>query len=212
MTHEGAEGARLTENGAPGRGVAGILLACLLAACGVSSRSPAAVGADGPGGTGPKVEFADLDRIHAILTGLRGRPVFVNFWATWCVPCVEELPDLAALSQERDVRGAEFVGISLDAWITGNGAETEDKVKRALAAAGIDYPNLIYRGDQDPLLEGFQLPGPIPYSVLYDAQGKQAGSWTGKPAIGEIRRAIAAAAEPGRASATARPSAAAGGR
>ena len=192
-------------------GLAGIVLAGHLAACVAPSRPPAPGRAAGSGGPGAKVEFADLDRIHATLAGLRGRPVFVNFWATWCVPCIEELPDLAALSRDNAVQGAGFVGISLDTWTTGNGPETEDKVRRALADAGVSYPNLIYRGDQDPLLEGFQLPGPIPYSVLFDGQGKQTASWEGKAAVEEVRRAIAAAGPAG-TSAAARPPGPPGGR
>ena len=96
------------------------------------------------------------------------------------------------LARENGAGGAVFVGVSLDAWVTGNGAETEGKVKRALAEAGVGYPNLIYRGDQDPLVEGLDLPGPIPYSVLCDGQGKRVASWTGPVAIEEVRRAIAA--------------------
>src|SRR5438046_2857895 len=104
----------------------GLVLGLTLAACGAPSRAPAREA----GAVEARVEFADLDRIHATLEGLRGRPAFVNFWATWCVPCVDELPDLAALAREDDVAGGGFLGISLDAWITGNGAETEDKVRR----------------------------------------------------------------------------------
>jgi thiol-disulfide isomerase/thioredoxin len=186
----------------------GLVLGLPLAACDTPSRAPASTAARGAGAVEARVEFADLDRIHATLQGLRGRPLFVNFWATWCVPCVDELPDLAALAREDDVAGGGFLGVSLDAWITGNGAETEDKVRRALAAAGVGYPNLIYRGDQDPLIEGLDLPGPIPYSVLYDGQGKRVASWTGPAAIEEVRRAIAAGLPRTRATAADPPPAA----
>src|SRR5262245_7848241 len=118
-----------------------LVLAGLSAACAERPRAAAKEGPDASRKT--DVEFADLDRIHAVLAERKGRPVFVNFWATWCVPCVEELPDLAALARENGEKGARFVGVSLDAWVTGNGQETEDKVRRALAAAGISYPNLI---------------------------------------------------------------------
>ncbi len=174
-------------------GLLAAALACLSLACagtsgGTGAAAPAAAGVEAP------VSFADLDRIHSELALYRGRPVFVNFWASWCVPCVQELPDLAALSREGGAGGPVFLGISLDAWVTGNGAETEGKVKGALSAAGVAYPNLIYRGDQDPLIEGFQLPGPIPYSVLYDSRGQQVQNWAGKAPIVEVRMAIAGAA------------------
>src|SRR2546425_12076578 len=121
----------------------GLVLGSILAACNAASRAPASKGTRSAGRIEARVEFADLDRIHATLQGLRGRPVFVNFWATWCVPCVGELPDLADLAREDVVAGGGFLGISLDAWVTGNGSETEDKVRNALAAAGVGYPNLI---------------------------------------------------------------------
>jgi len=195
--------------------VAGMLLACGepapvrdagaaahgIAARGAAARSSAADGAGASGAEADRaqapVAFADLDRIRAELAARRGRLLFVNFWATWCVPCVEELPDLAVLAREEGDGRAVFLGISLDAWVTGSGAETEDKVRRALAAAGVDYPNLVYVGDQDPLLEAFRLPGAIPYSVLYDSQGLAASRWEGQAPIEEVRREIAAAGRRG---------------
>ena len=174
-----------------------LVLVFLLQACADRSR-PAAREGGGVSSRETNVEFADLDRIHAVLSELKGRPVFVNFWATWCVPCVEELPDLADLAGRNRAEGARFVGISLDAWVTGNTKETEHKVRQALADAGITYPNLIYQGDQDPLLEGFQMPGSIPFSVLYDGTGKRTASWSGNVAIEEVRQAIAAAVQAGR--------------
>ena len=213
MTQGTVHCARIPRIGARTWAEAGVILACIVTACGAPTRAPGSGGASGAHpGAEVTVEFADLDRIHAILAGRRGRPVFVNFWATWCVPCVEELPDLAALSREDAVRRTEFVGVSLDAWVTGNGSETEEKVRRALADAGVGYPNVIYRGDQDPLLEGFQLPGPIPYSVLFDGQGKRSASWTGKAAIEEVKRAIAEASAGSPASAAVRPPGPQGGR
>ena len=184
--------------------LAALLVTLLCAACGAapSPAAPATTGAD------LRVEYADLDRIHAALKDLRGKPVFVNFWASWCVPCVDELPDLAGLAREDGMAGAGFLGISLDMWVTGEGAETEDKVRQALAAARVGYPNLIYRGDQDALIEGLDLPGPIPYSIVYDAQGKKLAAWTGPAVISEVRRALAAASAPrpeGRASRPAAP-------
>src|SRR5688572_2185308 len=128
--------------------------ALLLPGCGRGANEAgtasqdAATGGAAPGGPAP-VEFADIDRVRADLAALKGRPVFLNFWATWCAPCMEELPDLAALAREAGGTNVAFLGISLDAWVTGEGAETGEKVRKALAAAGVSYPNLVYTGDQD---------------------------------------------------------------
>jgi thiol-disulfide isomerase/thioredoxin len=137
------------------------------------------------------VAFADLAALRGALAARRGRRVLVNFWATWCVPCVEELPDLAALSREYAVGEAEFLGVSLDAWVTGDGAEAEEKVRRSLITAGVGYANLIYRGDQDPLMEAFAFSGPIPHSVLFDRDGRPVRRWEGKVDIAELRQALA---------------------
>lgn len=211
VTRSGGRNLSIAVSGARGLAMAASLLA-LLAACGAPSTAPGSGAAADRQDPAVAVEFADLDRIHEILRGFHDRPIFVNFWATWCVPCVEELPDLAALSREEASKGIGFIGISLDAWVTGNGSETEEKVRRALAGAGAGYTNLIYKGDQDPLLEGFQLPGPIPYSVLLDGSGKRAVAWEGKATIGEVRRAIAEASRRGGAPPPAPPEGRTGNR
>jgi thiol-disulfide isomerase/thioredoxin len=173
--------------------------ATLLQGCGRAApgngAGRAAQGAGAQGAAAPAavtVEFADLDRVRAALAALKGRPVFLNFWATWCGPCMEELPDLAALAREAGGSNAAFLGISLDTWVTGEGPETGDKVRKALAAAGVSYPNLVYTGDQDPLLEGFRLPGSIPYSILYDSEGRDVKRFDEQVEIEAVRRAIAA--------------------
>lgn len=194
-----------------------IATAILLSGCGraapgkepLTAAQGAAQDSVGPGraanGSAATVEFADIDRVRAALAALKGRPVFLNFWATWCAPCMEELPDLAALAREAGGTNAAFLGISLDTWVTGEGAETGDKVRKALAAAGVSYPNLVYTGDQDPLLEGFRLPGSIPYSILYDSEGRDVARFEAQIEVEAVRRAIAA--ETRKASGAPRPAA-----
>ncbi len=169
--------------------VAAPLLGLLFGACQGSSGDAAPAAAPSPA---PSVSFADVASIHAALAARRGRPVLLNFWATWCVPCVEELPDLAALAREYSPAGPDFLGVSLDAWVMGDGVLTEEKVRSSLVKAGVAYANLIYRGDQDPLLDGFHLPGPIPHSILFNREGKEVASWNGKVDIGGLREAVAA--------------------
>ena len=180
------------------RRLAGLGLLLLATGCGRAAAPPsptasgAATGAPTAAGPAATVSFADLDGLHADLARRRGRPVLVNFWATWCAPCVEEMPGLAALAREYAGRGPDFVGVSLDAWVTGEGEETRAKVLGALATAGVAYPNLIYRGDQDPIVNAFHLPGPIPYSVLYDRAGREVKAWAGPVPIDDLRRALTA--------------------
>jgi thiol-disulfide isomerase/thioredoxin len=156
---------------------------------GGAAAAAGGAGADAAGAPAAPVAWADLDGLRAALAERRGRPVLLNFWATWCVPCVEELPDLARLARQSEGVVA-LLGVSFDGWVSGDGPQTENKVKGFLSVAGATYPNLIYRGDQDPVLEAFDLSGAVPYSILYDAEGRVVERWDGQVDPRAVRRAI----------------------
>ena len=63
------------------------------------------------GSVAPSFELADLDGNTVRLEDLRGRPVIVNFWASWCMPCVEEFPLLRAAAERHADDGLAVVGI-----------------------------------------------------------------------------------------------------
>ncbi len=67
------------------------------------------------------------------LDSLRGKPVVLNFWATWCGPCYEEHPTLVA--NARVLPNVQFVGVVFN--------DTEDKIMRFLAERGTAYPTLL---------------------------------------------------------------------
>ena len=58
--------------------------------------------------------FPDADGTMQPLAQWQGRPLVVNFWATWCPPCVEEMPDLQKVRDEYRDRGVEVIGIGID--------------------------------------------------------------------------------------------------
>jgi cytochrome c biogenesis protein CcmG/thiol:disulfide interchange protein DsbE len=74
-----------------------------------------ALSAASPGGRigtpAPDFSLVDLDGNPVLLSGLRGSPVLVNFWASWCAPCVEEFPLLRAAATEHAADGLVVVGI-----------------------------------------------------------------------------------------------------
>jgi cytochrome c biogenesis protein CcmG/thiol:disulfide interchange protein DsbE len=82
----------------------GLLLVALLARGG--SASPTAIG-----NTAPDFSLVDLEGNSIHLAGLRGRPVIVNFWASWCVPCIEEFPLLREAAANHADDGLVVVGI-----------------------------------------------------------------------------------------------------
>jgi cytochrome c biogenesis protein CcmG/thiol:disulfide interchange protein DsbE len=83
------------------------ILTVLLVGCYRGSRPPR-IGTAAP-------DFAVQDADHKIsLSDLHGKVVVLNFWATWCSPCVEEMPSLVQLQQRFKDKGVTVVGISID--------------------------------------------------------------------------------------------------
>jgi len=83
------------------------LLAVLLAGCYSGSRPPHI------GRNAPDFTVQDSDR-KITLSELRGKVVVLNFWATWCAPCVEELPSLVNLQQKMRNKGITVLAVSVD--------------------------------------------------------------------------------------------------
>jgi thiol-disulfide isomerase/thioredoxin len=109
------------------------------------------------------IALADLSGATRRLSELDGKPRLINFWATWCGPCVEEMPLLQALHQER---GDELhvIGIALD---------EPEQVRRFVAELGVNYTILLDRpGPADASVAFGDTRGVLPYTVLLDAQGR----------------------------------------
>ncbi|MGH2370769.1 MAG: TlpA disulfide reductase family protein, partial [Chloroflexota bacterium] len=102
------------------------------------------------------------------LADRRGRPVLVNFWASWCPPCREEAPRLERLWREYRERGVAVVGI--DVW------DTERDARRFLREAGVTYPNGPDPGGR--IAMDFGVAG-VPETVLIDGDGQIARKWIG---------------------------------
>jgi thiol-disulfide isomerase/thioredoxin len=159
---------------------------------------PATAGsAAAPGGSGAQVaaaevKFVDLDGLRAELLARRksGRPVFVNFWATWCVPCVDELPALGNLARELGAKAPEILGVSLDALTVPEKERVEPKVREMLSQSGVSYTNLVVMGDQQSFMKAFDISGGIPLSILYDGGGKTVQRWVGTVEMDDLRRAF----------------------
>ena len=111
----------------------------------------------------PDFRHADLDGRMREAAEFDGSLMLLNFWATWCEPCVEEMPMLSELQDTYRGRGLRVVGIALD------------ERERAAAFAqdlGLSYPVLL--GEADVVITSRRFgnsSGMLPYSVLIDPEG-----------------------------------------
>lgn len=105
-------------------------------------------------GNGTKVSLSEV---------AKGRPVLINFWATWCGPCVREIPDLVALNEEYAAKGALIIGVSVD--------QDDDVLTLVSGFAkekGMTYPVIIDNGDIAKAYGGIQ---GIPTTFYVDRNG-----------------------------------------
>jgi thiol-disulfide isomerase/thioredoxin len=116
--------------------------------------------------------FPDTQGRHQALSQWRGQVIVLNFWASWCAPCREEMPDFVALRTQYQSRGVEFVGVAID-----NSAN----VAQFLQQMAINYPILIGEGAAHSLARQLGNPsGALPYTIVLDRDGKVVLSHLGR--------------------------------
>ena len=107
-----------------------------------------------------------------------GRPLLVNVWASWCGPCVEEMPELQRFARAQGREGVQVVGLALD---------TAEGVRGFLDRVPVDYPILLETpGPADASVWLGNTRGLLPYTVLVDAEGRVAKQKLGPFGRGEI--------------------------
>ena len=113
----------------------------------------------------PVINIRDLagNRIE-FPTRYAGRPMLVNVWASWCAPCLQEMPELQRFAAQHAANGVQVVGIALD---------DADAVDAFLRRVPVSYPILL--DTPGPADAGVRLGNPkgvLPYSVLVSADGR----------------------------------------
>jgi thiol-disulfide isomerase/thioredoxin len=144
-----------------------VIIVAALAAAGVGAwlaRSAAA-------GSGA-VSIISVNELRTAMKGHRGRVLVLHLWATWCMPCLEELPLVGALAREAPARGVDVLSVSLDD-PTSRSAEAVARVLKERGSAAMSR-TILRVDDADALIASIdpRWEGAIPAFFAYDRQGR----------------------------------------
>ncbi|MFN2564132.1 MAG: TlpA family protein disulfide reductase [Gemmatimonadaceae bacterium] len=158
-----------------------IALACSDAPDGRRFGAPAPVEVGRPA---PAYRAVSANGDSVSLDALRGKPILLNVWATWCHPCRDEIPELQRIYERYRGRGLELVGVSVDA------AGEDDAIRAFMRRYGMTYP--VWRDPAENVSAAFLVVG-VPATFLIDRSGVLRWKKTGP--IGDGDSTLTAAIE-----------------
>lgn len=115
-----------------------------------------------------------------VMQALRGRPLVLNFWATWCPPCVKEMPDLDRFQRQFAARGWQVVGLAIDAPTPVREFLARRPVSYPIGLAGLDGTSLSRRLGN----EG----GALPFTAVFDTAGRVVQRKLGETSLPEMQQ------------------------
>ncbi len=160
----------------------GLTGALALAAGAVWSWRRSAPDAAGDEGVGWlfELKLPDADGVERPLKAYEGKLLVVNFWATWCTPCIEEMPELQQFADEFAPRGVAVIGVGVDDADKIRDFRRQHGLRIPLLAAGFDGMELARRlGNPEPVL---------PYTALISPRGRIVEEHSGRIQPPELRR------------------------
>ncbi len=126
-----------------------------------------------------KANLPDTQGQTHALSEWRGKVLLVNFWATWCPPCVEEMPELVELQNSSEVKNLQIVGIGVD---------SPSNIQQFTKKFQISYPILVagMEGTEIARALGNQAGG-LPFTVLIDSEGRVRQTYLGRLNMNQVK-------------------------
>jgi peroxiredoxin len=111
----------------------------------------------------PEFSLPDLSGKQRSIKEWQGKVLVINFWATWCPPCLKEMPEFEAMQNEYSSKGLQFMGIALD---------DPEPAKEFITKKKINYPILIGQDQGTKLAYSFgNIVNTVPFTVIVDTKG-----------------------------------------
>lgn len=133
-----------------------------------------------PDNSDERFALKDISGTTRVWSEFAGKPLAINFWATWCGPCRMEIPVLKKLYAEYQPKGLEIIGISVD--------RDQRKVPPYVQQMGMPWV-VLYTNRE--VLQEFKMGQGIPYTIFIDAEGNETGRVIGAQPEGVFRRELA---------------------
>jgi thiol-disulfide isomerase/thioredoxin len=154
---------------------------------GSKTKAPAAVAASAAAPSAATNLYAqslnDLAGKPQALAQWKGKPLLVNFWATWCGPCVQEMPELSALANAESGKRYNIIGVGIDSPSAMSEFATKHNIKYPLLVGGM--------GGTDLSRAFGNTNGGLPFTVLLGADGQVRKTYLGKLKFDELKADLA---------------------
>jgi thiol-disulfide isomerase/thioredoxin len=165
-------------------GAAFLVMAASALVAGIYVADPTLFGTDEKRDAGALLSVAlpDVDGHEESISQWKGKVLVVNFWATWCVPCREEMPEFVRAQRELGPKGLQFVGIAVD---------SADKVAQFSRELGLNYPALVggYGAMELSRTLGNRLMA-LPFTVIVGRDGRVAHTQLGPLRDAKLRSIV----------------------
>jgi thiol-disulfide isomerase/thioredoxin len=135
----------------------------------------------------PTVTPVDAAGLKRAVAARKGKVVVVNFWATWCVPCVKEFPELVRLHNKHKGNGLDLLTVSMD-----TAQDVRPKVVPFLAKQGVTSGAFVQKGNADAFIQALDpnWQGEVPRTYIYGRNGKLVRVLSGEQSLAAFEAAV----------------------